>query len=445
MNGRRGVGSLSYLPFIIHHSSFCISSYTYRTVPPKNILIFTAVRMETRTIQQALRGSACRVHTVGIGAKHLPASAEVTGVTAILMCGVAGGLDPTLGIGDVILDDRCALVPATIGYRRGAVHSATAIISSPIQKAEVFHETAALAVDMEQAIVRNFANHLGIPMIGIRAISDTADQTLDPAVVNLVDDLGRPRAGKIALNLIRRPSLIPYLRALNKNTNMALRELGTARARDCGTTRRDLMAITQKYQDQLVQKGYAVVPNFLTAQELSAARQNFSRYFPSHEELQTTPERFGFIHEDPEHLQTEFPFAGEDLNNISTHPDIIAFVERLLGTEDILLSQAAIWAKYAGTGDFEQGLHLDYQGNTLVVPREDGDYRQVNFILYYSDVTLEMGPTYVVAQGQTRDLPLWPTHRTRKKSPDLYKLERPVPGQCRRSADLRYAHLASGQ
>jgi hypothetical protein len=37
-----------------------------------------------------------------------------------------------------------------------------------------------------------------------------------------------------------------------------------------------------------------------------------------------------------------------------------------------------------------------------------------------------MGPTYVVSQEKTRDLPLWPTHRTRKKSPELYRLERPV-------------------
>jgi ectoine hydroxylase-related dioxygenase (phytanoyl-CoA dioxygenase family) len=170
------------------------------------------------------------------------------------------------------------------------------------------------------------------------------------------------------------------------------------------------MPITQKHQDQLLKQGYAIVPNFLTTEELSAARQNFSRYFPSHEELQTTPERFGFVHEDPEHLQVEFPFAGDELNDVSTHPDILSFVERLLGTEDILLSQAAIWAKYADTGDFEQGLHLDYQGNTLVVPRDDDDYRQVNFILYYTDVTLEMGPTYTVSQEHTREIPIWPTH-----------------------------------
>src|SRR5436309_13236506 len=98
----------------------------------------------------------------------------------------------------------------------------------------------------------------------------------------------------------------------------------------------------------------------------------------------------------------------------------------MLGTREVLLSQAAVWAKYAGTGDFDQGLHLDYQGNTLVIPRDDGDFRQVNMILYYSDVTEDLGPTCVVSQEKTRDLPLWPTHRPRKKHEKLYSHERPV-------------------
>jgi len=188
--------------------------------------------------------------------------------------------------------------------------------------------------------------------------------------------------------------------------------------------------ITDQHRDHLLRHGYAIVPNFLTADELAAARSDFLRYLPTFEELHETPQRYGAIIEDPEHLQVEFPFAGDVLNDVSTHPELIAFVERLLGTRSVLLSQAAIWAKYAGTGDFDQGLHLDYQGNTLVVPRDDGAYRQVNMILYYSDVGADLGPTYVVSQEKTRDLPLWPTHRTRKKSPDLYKHERPVLAQA---------------
>src|SRR5262245_11361921 len=146
------------------------------------------------------------------------------------------------------------------------------------------------------------------------------------------------------------------------------------------------MRITEQHQKQLLRHGHVVVPGFLTPDELSAARRNFSQYFPSYDELIATPQRYGPIFEDPEHQQVEFPFAGDDLNDISTHPELISFVERLLGTSDILLSQAAIWAKYAGTGDFDQGLHLDYQGNTLVVPRDDGMFRQVNMILYYTPV-----------------------------------------------------------
>ena len=186
------------------------------------------------------------------------------------------------------------------------------------------------------------------------------------------------------------------------------------------------MRITDQQIEHLFRHGYAVVPDFLTGDELAAAHANLLRYFPTAEELAARPERYGSIAEDPEHLQVEFPFAGDALNDISTHPELIAFVERLLGTRDVMLSQAAIWAKYAGTGDFEQGLHLDYQGNTLVVPRDDGAFRQVNMILYYGDVGLDMGPTYVVSQEKTRHLALWPTHRTRKKDPQLYRDERPI-------------------
>ncbi len=187
------------------------------------------------------------------------------------------------------------------------------------------------------------------------------------------------------------------------------------------------MRLPSDHTDHLLRHGYTVVRGFLTPNEVAAARANLLQYVPTAEELAATPHRYGQIFEEPETLQQEFPFAGDALNHVSTHPDLIAFVEQLLGTEDVRLSQAATWAKYAGTGgDYEQALHLDYQGNTLVVPRDDGAYRQVNMILYYTDVTDELGPTYVVPQEHTRDYPLWPTHRPRKKNADLYRHEQPV-------------------
>ncbi|CAN5604135.1 hypothetical protein BH10PLA1_BH10PLA1_08520 [soil metagenome] len=183
---------------------------------------------------------------------------------------------------------------------------------------------------------------------------------------------------------------------------------------------------SRKIRSDLLTHGFTVVPNFLSVTELTAARTGVSSYFPSTKELAATPQRYGFIYEDPENLQVEFPFADDTLNDVATHPQLIRIVRDLLGTERVRLSQSAIWAKYAGLGHYEQGLHLDYQGNTLVVPRDDGDYRQVNMILYYTNVTESLGPTHVVSQTKTGDLPLWPTHRWRKTSPSLYEMEQPI-------------------
>src|SRR5438105_6782195 len=73
--------------------------------------------------------------------------------------------------------------------------------------------------------------------------------------------------------------------------------------------------ITQQQIDQYLKHGYVIVPNFLTPTELSAARENMLRYVPTAEELSASPERYSWIYDDPEHLQTEFPFAGEALND----------------------------------------------------------------------------------------------------------------------------------
>jgi len=188
----------------------------------------------------------------------------------------------------------------------------------------------------------------------------------------------------------------------------------------------DNTRITDAHAAILKRHGYVIVPKFLNPEEVAAARREMLLYFPTAEELAERPNRFGWVHDDPENLQIEFPFAADVLNHNSTHPDIISFVERLLGTREVLLSQAAIWAKYAGTATFEQTMHLDYEGNTLVVPRDDGDFRQVNMILYYSDVPAGLGPTFVASQEKTKAQGLWPPFRPRKKYPELYREEKPV-------------------
>lgn len=67
----------------------------------------------------------------------------------------------------------------------------------------------------------------------------------------------------------------------------------------------------------------------------------------------------------------EFPYSGPALNTSTIHPDYIAFAERVLGTDRIMLSHGQLGGKYAGTRDSEQELHRDYGNNTLAVPPPD--------------------------------------------------------------------------
>jgi hypothetical protein len=185
------------------------------------------------------------------------------------------------------------------------------------------------------------------------------------------------------------------------------------------------LEIDAKHAVELEKQGFTLIPDLLTPAEVAGAKGNMLRYFPSAEELAATPQRYSAILEEAEYQQIEFPFVGDALNNIATHPRIVSLVEKLLGDREVILSQSAIWAKYAGTGSFEQPMHTDFEGNTLVYPRDDGVFRQVNIILYYSDVDETMGPTCVVPFGKKKEA-LWPPFRPRGKYPELYKREKKI-------------------
>lgn len=186
------------------------------------------------------------------------------------------------------------------------------------------------------------------------------------------------------------------------------------------------MAFTIQHQRHLRRHGFAVVDRFLSAAEVRAAREALRQYVPSAREAARYPRRYEAVLHEENHQKFEFPYAEQTLNRMATHPRVISMAQRLLGAQAVLLSRSAIWAKYAGGADYEQALHADWEGNTLVYPRDDGDYRQINIIIYYSDVTARLGPTTVVSQDHTRDLSVWPPFRYRREHPELYERERPV-------------------
>ncbi len=197
---------------------------------PAKILIFTAVELEANAVASATR--TCLIvqnaGAIGIRASRLGDVRPGSAVSTVILCGLAGALNPSLGIGDLILNDPGKMVPGEIEIPRGTIYSSSAIAATPADKAAMFRQTRADAVDMEQAIVQTWCDARGFSLISLRAISDTADETLDPVVLRFVDDLGRPLPGKIAAGLLRNPLLVPHLLRLNRNSKIALARLADA-------------------------------------------------------------------------------------------------------------------------------------------------------------------------------------------------------------------------
>ena len=169
------------------------------------------------------------VRLIGIGAKHLSATC-LEQPQGIILAGFAGALDPTLQIGQIVIDGWPS---GDAMFRHGKIHTALEVIATPADKTRLFHESGAAAVDMEGDIVRRFAESAGARFIHLRAISDTAAQTLDPALLGFVDEFGAVRPGALAFTLVRRPTLVPHLLRIGLNARKAASHLQSAIVRVC--------------------------------------------------------------------------------------------------------------------------------------------------------------------------------------------------------------------
>jgi hypothetical protein len=186
--------------------------------------LLTALRMESLAIQRISQispsvigpaGNAFRENMIG----------ESSG---IILAGIAGALDPKLQIGDVLIETSGDFHWPKFPFQTRKIHCADHVISTVAEKAKLFAETRAVAVDMESAKVRRFAEERAIPMLHIRAISDQADHAIPPEIFGWLDSMGNPRGSAVARGIARNPTLLPSLFRLRKHSTIACRAMAQA-------------------------------------------------------------------------------------------------------------------------------------------------------------------------------------------------------------------------
>jgi nucleoside phosphorylase len=190
-------------------------------------------------------GTPVALTIAGAGAANavrgLRALIDAGPVTGVAVCGVAGGLDPALRVGEVILASEirrgsevttCPLpnltpIPTGQSYLRAApVASAEQVLVTREQKRA--YAAAGAAVDMETAAVAAEAAQLGLPWCALRAISDAASEDLPLDFNRCVTPDGDIPLARVLLELARHPGALPGLIRLGRSTSLAAGRLAEA-------------------------------------------------------------------------------------------------------------------------------------------------------------------------------------------------------------------------
>ena len=179
--------------------------------------------------------------------RSLLASFDPSTVRGVISFGVAGGLDPSLKSGDVVVATE--VVAGELRWQAGLALSEELIDGSGLGgqkvvraglvgveqvvvgqagKAALHAETGASAVDMESHIAAAYAEESGLPFAALRVISDPATRALPAIARSAIKPNGNIDLKKVLGGLARNPLTLRALVSTGIDFNRALRSL-----RDC--------------------------------------------------------------------------------------------------------------------------------------------------------------------------------------------------------------------
>jgi adenosylhomocysteine nucleosidase len=167
-----------------------------------------------------------------LGARQLVAE----GAGALVSFGLAGGLDPALRPGALVVPaeviDAGVIFAAdlVLSARFGGmtVHrllAAEAVVTDAAAKWRAAQANGAQAVDLESGAVARVASEHSLPFAVVRAICDPAERDLPPAALIALDHKGAIGLIRVLGALLRQPGQLPNLLGLARDAARAQRTL----------------------------------------------------------------------------------------------------------------------------------------------------------------------------------------------------------------------------
>lgn len=169
-------------------------------------------------------------------------------IRGVISFGVAGGLDPSLKPGDIVLATEVVAgdarwlaglslneeVVANLALKRrvvrGGLAGAEEVIVAQARKAALWLQTGAAAVDMESHIAAAYAADAGLPFAALRVISDSAHRSLPTLAKTAIRPDGKVDLRKILSGVVRDPTALSALVSTGIDFNRALRSLRGCRS-----------------------------------------------------------------------------------------------------------------------------------------------------------------------------------------------------------------------
>lgn len=209
-----------------------------RAEPSLPILIVSGMKSEADIV----RGTGI-INVIGAGnATQLRMELQAynaKNVRAVVSFGIAGGLDPKLQPGDLVIAEKVISIHGTaasdtkmvaslqsilkaagIATFSGSVYSSDTVEGvDPASRAKIFKQTGAETVDNETHIVAEFAATHGLPFAIVRATGDPASFTLPPAALLPLKPDGTPDDAAIRDSLAKDPGQLGALIELNNDLN----------------------------------------------------------------------------------------------------------------------------------------------------------------------------------------------------------------------------------